>query len=516
MAYTANDARNTLFEYLNIDENEVEFIENTNKRGFIFKNSLGEKSVIFIYPISHKKDNTKNFFDTRDSGAYERGVAWNYALQEKLKYFCFGVHDQVQHYKDYIFSLECDEKTIEKISGTKNGSRVGKGTQVVIPNDYRPSKKFERIYTKNGFFISVIVKDSIFDYIEVYDNRPYLLENELVDINNTLQLEDVVDDKEKVRVTGGSNILLYGVPGAGKSRMIKKKYCSDEKYIERVVFHPDYTYSDFVGQILPKLDGEELKYEFTPGPFTKILKKAYEDPGNEYYLIIEEINRGNAPAIFGEIFQLLDRIDDDDDDDVVSLIGESKYGITNYDIAIEVYENEEYLVKIPSNLYIIATMNTADQNVFTLDTAFQRRWDMEMIRNDIPKDQADNIIEGTEITWGAFANEINNIIISNNSDIGSSEDKRLGAYFVKKNQMTIKKFPEKVLKYLWDDAFKMDKTIIFKDSYKSLEDVIKVYEDTKDADNLRAVLNKDLYEKMLMKSKNKSNGFNKNEAEVNA
>ena len=160
-----------------ITEQSVEFIENTNKRGFIYKATNGEPSVIFIYPISHKSDDTKNFFDTRDSGASERGVTWNYALQNKLKYFCFAVHDQVGKYNNYIFSLECQEKIVEKVSGTLDGSRVGTGTQVVIPNDCLPNKQFERILTKNGFFIAVIHKDSVIDYINKFDDRPYLMDS---------------------------------------------------------------------------------------------------------------------------------------------------------------------------------------------------------------------------------------------------------------------------------------------------------------------------------------------------
>ena len=104
---------------------------------------------------------------------------------------------------------------------------------------------------------------------------------------------------ESGRLVQGTNIILYGVPGCGKSHEIKTKYCNDKKYMERVVFHPDYTYSDFIGQILPKTDGENISYPFTPGPFTVILDKAICDPGHMYYLVIEEINRGNAPAFFG-------------------------------------------------------------------------------------------------------------------------------------------------------------------------------------------------------------------------
>src|SRR5699024_4713189 len=169
------------------------------------------------------------------------------------------------------------------------------------------------------------------------------------------------------------NILLYGVPGSGKSHMISKEYCNDESKIERIVFHPDYMNTDFIGQILPTIkEDKSITYEFTPGPFTRIMKKAYEDPVNQYYLIIEEVNRGNAPAIFGDVFQLLDRNKD----------GSSSYSIKNYNVAEIVYGNDDMPISIPSNLSILATMNTADQNVFALDTAFQRRWIMKLIKND--------------------------------------------------------------------------------------------------------------------------------------
>lgn len=309
-----------------------------------------------------------------------------------------------------------------------------------------------------------------------------------------------------VRKTGAENILLYGVPGAGKSHEIKTKYCSDEKYMERVVFHPDYMYSDFVGQILPRVENDEagndrLKYIFTPGPFTKMLKKAENDPENYYYLVIEELNRGNAPAIFGEIFQLLDR--KDEDEFPAEEVGESEYGISNYEVAKEVYKDEKHPVRIPSNMYILATMNTADQNVFTLDTAFQRRWNMRQIENNFEKSShSKDIIAGTKVSWGAFATVINDMVIDINVDMASSEDKRLGTYFAKKKEFEVSRFPEKVLKYLWDDAFKMDKTAIFNENCKSLEDVVVTYE-TATTDKLAAVLRLSVYEKMLSKMQQK-------------
>lgn len=293
------------------------------------------------------------------------------------------------------------------------------------------------------------------------------------------------------RITGGRNILLYGVPGSGKSYTIGEQYCNDESRLERLVFHPDYTYSDFVGQILPNVAEGNVSYEFTEGPFTRLLKKAYDNPGEEYFLIIEEINRGNAPAIFGEVFQLLDRDD----------AGNSEYGISNADIARIVYGDESRKVRIPSNMSIIGTMNTSDQNVFTLDTAFQRRWNMRMIENDLNKvAYADEKILDTEVTWRRFNTVMNEIILKKNVRITSSEDKRLGAFFVRQSDLRFdpkendpdandderriamlqnSRFPEKVLKYLWDDAFKFSREDVFETSqYISLEDIVRKFRES--------------------------------------
>ncbi len=287
------------------------------------------------------------------------------------------------------------------------------------------------------------------------------------------------------RVKGGTNTLLYGVPGSGKSWTIQHEYCDDENRMERLVFHPDYTYSDFVGQILPNVSDGVVSYKFTEGPFTSLLKKAYRHPQIEYYLVIEEINRGNAPAIFGEVFQLLDRDED----------GTSEYGITNPDIAAIVYGDPDHKVRIPSNMSIIGTMNTSDQNVFTLDTAFQRRWNMRLIENSFKNHSfADKKILDTDVTWKRFCEVINNVIVNKNISMTSSEDKRLGAYFVRVNDLEyhievddVSKtaqerlkarlmnylFAEKVLKYLWDDAFKFSRQDVFKNSvYKSLDEVV--------------------------------------------
>lgn len=320
--------------------------------------------------------------------------------------------------------------------------------------------------------------------------------------NTKIRVAEFVSDNKSVPLNVGTNILYYGVPGSGKSYAISK-ICSDESVMERVVFHPDYSYSDFVGQIMPRLNKENrLEYVFTPGPFTKILRKAYHDPDKMYYLVIEEINRGNAPAIFGEIFQLLDR---KDAQKYPGQAGESEYGISNYDIAREVYDGDTgHLVRIPSNLTLLATMNTSDQNVFTLDTAFQRRWDMRHIPNRFTDKHAEDMIEGSEINWGSFATVVNDLVTEVNIDMAGSGDKRLGAYFAKVNELNVDVFSEKVLKYLWDDAFRMDEQVIFDKRMTSLEKVLEAYQ-TSSGDPLKAVLKSDVYQKMSDKMKNKTN-----------
>lgn len=287
-------------------------------------------------------------------------------------------------------------------------------------------------------------------------------------------------------------IIYYGVPGSGKSHTIDEKIkgISDEQKI-RVVFHPEYTNADFVGQILPSQTTEGINYCFKPGPFTRILKRAIKNPDKPYYLIIEEINRGNASAIFGDLFQLLDRNSN----------GWSTYNVENLDInafirskndktiskeiessvnigKITVTENTG--IRLPPNLAILATMNTSDQNVFTLDNAFQRRWDMKLVKNECTdKAQMDATItvNNQSITWEEFQTQINKVIgeKSNESGLSSMEDKRLGCWFVKSEQNKISSeiFANKVLKYLWDDAFKFYHNEIFKSGIKNFEELQK-------------------------------------------
>lgn len=319
-----------------------------------------------------------------------------------------------------------------------------------------------------------------------------------------------IKNKTTKGIIPSTNILLYGVPGCGKSFYVEKNYESkvQEGFTIRVVFHPDYTYSDFVGQLMPVLKEvknaqdvkeEKLQYDFVPGPFTRILQLAEIHKDQQCLLIIEELNRGNAPAIFGEIFQLLDRNDD----------GTSKYAIYNREISKELYDNEQQEkpnepIKLPPNLTIVATMNTSDQNVFTMDTAFQRRWQMKHIPNRFTGKFLDDKtithvakhLPNSEISWGVFAQTVNKKMHTANLGFGGTDDKSLGVYFATDNDLDdAERFAEKVLKYLWDDAFKLGRQALFSNCSEGLSSVIEAYEDAK-GDPLKAVLVPEVYSEM--------------------
>ena len=365
-----------------------------------------------------------------------------------------------------------------------------------------------------------------------------------------------------------TQIIYYGVPGCGKSHTVdaeinksiseynKGKDESDkisyEKQVIRVVFHPDYGNSDFIGQIMPKLrERGGVDYVFKPGPLAQILRMAYLNSDKPYFLVVEEINRGNAAAIFGETFQLLDRIKDGKKDKNGYGPGWSSYSILNDDVNdyirdIKAYENFEHsgcvktnhpkdmingdgnlvdapdvnghkeidfstatsycslelilqgfdcpqtfrestAIRLPPNLSIYATMNTSDQNVFTLDNAFQRRWEMKQVPNDLKDkipanaseeekkniqaeiDQYNEIIGNTNVKWGDFRKAVNEVIMDSAqaNGLSSMEDKRLGGWFFTPPD----NFAEKVLKYLWDDAFKFDRPNQFT-GFKTLEELV--------------------------------------------
>ena len=304
-------------------------------------------------------------------------------------------------------------------------------------------------------------------------------------------------DVNDSRVLGGYNKIYYGAPGCGKSFIVNKTL-DDANVPEinriRVTFHPEYANCDFVGQILPTIEkiinestGEEtevVKYIFNPGPFTFALERASQT-NDMVYLIIEEINRGNAAAIFGDLFQLLDR----EKDPAKPNFGESEYPICNVNIQKYLEMTDDEKLVIPSNLTIIATMNTSDQNVFTLDTAFKRRWSFEQISNDIKKDTEHEykgyFVPGTNVTLETFLTVINTEILKHKI---TSEDKRMGKYFISKDcltetqrditdaKMEAEMFAYKVLEYIWNDVCRMGKDDWFDTAvFTTLEDLIDAF-----------------------------------------
>lgn len=304
-----------------------------------------------------------------------------------------------------------------------------------------------------------------------------------------------MDKQSNSKDIKGYNKIYYGIPGCGKSYYIENTVLKDidkDNDVFRTTFYLDYSNSDFIGQIYPVVKDGNVTYEPKPGPFTKALERALRNPGRMIYLVIEEINRGNAAAIFGDTFQLLDRLKENRDDRV---IGDSEYPVANefiegyFEKVNETLEEDEKIkftknkIFIPHNLTLLATMNTSDQNVFPLDTAFKRRWDREKVMTDWNKvgDIKNLYVPFTDITWGKFATTINKkmLVDDGESDVSVSEDKQMGAYFVKENMLSQEKntgdkdslraFISNVMDYLYNDVTKFNHGLLFDNSVKTYD-----------------------------------------------
>lgn len=303
--------------------------------------------------------------------------------------------------------------------------------------------------------------------------------------NDIENLFDVSSDEEKHPDFPISyQVIFYGAPGTGKSHRIKKQLEGVPKEnIFRTTFHPDSDYSTFVGAYKPTkgkrplyglnggltvrlndgkedLDEDIITYKFIPQAFLNAYMQAYGKPNENVYLIIEEINRGNCAQIFGDLFQLLDRDENGKSEYTIKADADLKAFLED-----ELGEEGKEGIKdgelcLPSNLYIYATMNTSDQSLFPIDSAFKRRWDWEY--EPIKYKNEDWVIEVQEDTysWVSFQKEINKRIF----DATSSEDKMLGDYFVNPSDgvITEKMLLNKILFYLWNDVCKDGEGDIFK------------------------------------------------------
>ena len=288
------------------------------------------------------------------------------------------------------------------------------------------------------------------------------------------------------------NRILFGAPGTGKSYILNKQKtellgADNEIDYERVTFHPDYSYANFVGTYKPvptiDSDGKDaITYEYVPGPFMRIyvnaLKNSRTDNVKPFLLIIEEINRANVAAVFGDIFQLLDR----GDDFVSEYPIQATEDVKKY-LAKELGgDPSDYnKIKIPDNMFIWATMNSADQGVFPMDTAFKRRWDFTYIGID----DSDQDLQGKyvyladdksqKVEWNKLRKAINNFLAKEKIN----EDKQLGPYFISRSIVVpeigaeidrdrfINTFKNKVIMYLFEDAAKQKRHRLFEGCFQN-------------------------------------------------
>lgn len=300
--------------------------------------------------------------------------------------------------------------------------------------------------------------------------------------NNTIQS---VTYKTGLNSKYERNRILFGAPGTGKSFSLKNdcnKLMTDTAgTYERVTFHPDYSYSQFVGTYKPVMDtdGKSIKYDFVPGPFMRIyvdaLKSGRTEAPQPHLLIIEEINRAKVAAVFGDVFQLLDR----DDDGVSEYEIQASEDIRRYLASKLGGDPDNYRkIRIPDNMFIWATMNSADQGVYPMDTAFKRRWDFEYLGINENEEKIASIgnirLSGTDevLNWNTLRKAINAKMSSDEFRI--NEDKLMGPFFLSKKIIMsdesgaivdqdkfIKAFKSKVIMYLYEDAVKQRKHNFF-------------------------------------------------------
>jgi hypothetical protein len=303
-------------------------------------------------------------------------------------------------------------------------------------------------------------------------------------------------------------LILFGAPGTGKSFEIKARlaaYGDDKKF--RVTIHPEFLYTDFVGQLLPNTSANATTtFTFKEGPFTQALMEAYADSSKEVFLIMEELSRGNVAAIFGDIFQLLDR-----DSHFVS-----RYPIRNKNIADKIPTLTTDEIKLPANFNIICTVNMNDQNVFPMDTAFKRRFDWEYISTDPVIDKTTGVrdshlnnpkmkiaidtVRANDLitTWQSFYMALNQFITDKQNGMGKKEDKQVGQFFIDFSNTLVsdshsvtsatadaasekinKMIKNKLLIYLWQDVqgvTSMKSSVsLFDKSINSYDDLYKKY-----------------------------------------
>lgn len=376
----------------------------------------------------------------------------------------------------------------ELIQDTKKSIRTNYNQDLIetieiIKEDIKNIETIKKLKEYNRFFEVLHNTSKNYENIKKSktSNKQYPISNELkenllnssIKLKSRLELETLLENIEK-------NIIYFGAPGTGKSHKITKiEKLSLENNIFRTTFHESYSYSDFLGQYKPRMNEKDIEYSYCEGIFLKALIRALKNKDDYIFLIIEEINRGNCAEIFGDVFQLLDRNEN----------GESIYGIsTSEDIKEFLKKNEiENIekIKIPENLYILATMNTSDQSLFQLDSAFKRRWEMKYVPINYEEIKDISIKYNNIDKLGKLEDTIKRIneLILNKT---GSEDKQIGQWFINtkgKKEINYDDIKNKILQYLFFDVFKHDREEVF--STNQFSELIK-------NDSFKNCLNEDI------------------------
>lgn len=315
------------------------------------------------------------------------------------------------------------------------------------------------------------------NYIEIdLGKKIALFENYGIKMKITESMDDEIlqldyNDISCNKLDKNIQSLYFGAPGTGKSHdvseLINKIYPDTKEkenpFIFKTTIYSDYSYYDFVGSLFPIHNGERLEYTFKPGIFTQALSRSLNYPDKETFLVIEEMSRGNIASIFGDIFQLLDRREDGESDYSINndIISNFLKNNTNKEVETRSFEK----ISLPRNFHILGTVNTSDQNVNVIDTAFKRRFDF--IYSDVePKKNKEKTkylndfsfkIGDENIEWNRFYMSLNTLITE---ELGLSEDKQIGQFFIKfgnynNDEDRYNAIKNKLLNYLWEDVQSM-------------------------------------------------------------
>ena len=374
------------------------------------------------------------------------------------KYFQIGLDSLLQTLRDILANLSAFSGMSDYVeSDWRNNGSEYFNDPVANANSTVQTKPLFSTLSK----LIIWGNQPAFDDIDS-DQRIILQEDALR--NTIVKLERIADSfKPAVSLESSSIIspvsniqtIYYGCPGTGKSHAVKSiaegengekiiKYDDGTNNIFRTTFHPDYDYATFVGCYKPVKENDAIDYKFIPQVFTNAYVCAYRHREDPIYLIIEEINRGNCAQIFGDLFQLLDRTNGESDYAIKPDTELAKY------LASQGVPSEE--LKLPDNLHIYATMNTSDQSLFPMDSAFKRRWAMEYMPINYTQKKASTFtieVAGKKYPWIKFLEMVNERIV-NATD---SEDKQMGEFFIKES-VNEREFINKVMFYLWNDVCK--------------------------------------------------------------